>query len=213
MDDKKNIIPSRATVRSFLPAFFSTALSGIMKPKESRTVEEDKVQREASKDMLQALFSMYPAGGTVIEAPKAGVSTLIGQSDQLKFKLFLASQGLRIEKTTPRDAAFMEAVPPDVIRIVQVPDDKLPKLESGWNLSIVDRFVALHDRGKTVWQEGQLRAMVLVRQGMPVEQALSTSGIVPDEQQTYSQLRDDLQTLPVKGADEPVVETTSSTNV
>jgi|GEM_PF-6689256 len=199
VDDKQNIVPNRAMVASFIPSLFMTAINNAMSSKTTDIAQEVTKEGEESNESLQTLFAMYPPGGTVVESPGKGIQSLLGGADSVKFKIFLAAQGIKMRRMTPKNSAFVGAVPENEIRIVQVPDDTLPKLETGWNLEIVDQFVSLAEKGKTVWQENQLHAMVLVRQGVSPEQALESSGVVPAEQEFYSKMLADLKTLPAKG--------------
>lgn len=165
------------------------------KPKEG---EAPSTSKEQAQKLLESMFLYYPKGGTLVQSqdPERGGFDM---KKSKWMKMAFAAMGYKLNIVSPRSAQMASAVGPNEIRIVLVPEGKLPVDETGWNLPMVDQFVALHDKGKTLWHEKELHAMVLVRKGMAVEEALQQSLIqAPTDlalKKQYDTMRSQLEQL------------------
>lgn len=160
------------------------------------------VTKEGQKEGLKKFLATCPLGGTVVTAEKEM------KFGPVRYESLLQEIGVNLEVMSPTESAIAGPVDENAVRFVMVQENALPKQGEGWNLNVVDNLAALYERGATLWREPQLVASVLVRQGVPVEQALAASGLGPsadpEVQANYDALLTELKTLPVKGQTPPV---------
>ncbi len=159
----------------------------------------DSFEKESEVAVPEIKLWPFVRGATFVVSEKE-MKSLMQYTGGLTAKKFIESAGLSVSFYSPNERAVLESVGEDEISFVYLPSS-LPKINGKVDLSFIDNFLTLYERGNTVWHRHDILAAVFVRKGFSVEKAISLAGLVPsgidpEQQESFKALIADLKTIP-----------------
>ncbi|MFT7183785.1 MAG: hypothetical protein ACI9QC_000108 [Oceanicoccus sp.] len=166
---------------------------------------------EVNTEIVQDMIKMQWPKGTTVVIPERKMD---GEDRSITLmRQVIELSGLDVNVMSPGETGIAAAMGSNEIRLVLAPSG-VPMKGAEIDLVSLDNLGNLYNRGQAVWYDPKLVAATLVRQGVPVADAIASLGLTPGmdpaEAAAYENYMKQLESIPVKGADIATTTTTAT---